>query len=52
MKLKQLSQDEIFMLFEYYLQRIHDHDFVVAFIRKEGFESLADLLEWLPKRKS
>lgn len=51
-KLKQLSQREIFMLFEYYLRRINDHQFVVCFIREEGFESLSELLKRVPKDKS
>ena len=48
LKLKQLSEREILMLFEYYLRRIRDHPFVVAFVQQEGFESLAELLNKLP----
>jgi hypothetical protein len=51
-KLKQLSQREILMVFEYYLRLIHDHQFIFHFVREQGFESLTELLEQLPKRKS
>lgn len=49
-KLKQLSRREILMLFEYYLKRINDHQFVVGYIEKEGFESLAELLKSVRQR--
>jgi len=47
-KLKQLSEREIMMLFEYYLRRIRDHQFVLTFVQQEGFESLGELLKKLP----
>lgn len=51
-KLGQLCQREILMLFEYYLKRIQDHQFVVGFVRGQGFESLAELLEQIPRPRS
>jgi hypothetical protein len=46
-KLNQLKLDEISMLFEYYILRLRDHDFLIAFIRENGFENLSDLIERL-----
>jgi hypothetical protein len=42
-RLKQLSIKEIAMVFEYYVLRLRDHDFIMHFIATEGFENL-DLL--------
>jgi hypothetical protein len=43
-RLKQLSQTEMLMLFEYYLRLLRKIDFVWAFIQHNGFESLTMLL--------
>lgn len=37
----QVSDKEISMLFEYYICRLNDHPFVIAFVESEGFEELA-----------
>ena len=47
-ELKQLSREEILKLFEYYLRLLQQHDFIVSFIRDNGFESLEKLLKSLP----
>ncbi len=49
-KTGQLTQTEIFMLFDYYLRLIRKHDFVWNFVREHGFENLAELVESLPPR--
>jgi hypothetical protein len=43
-KLKQLTIKEIAMIFEYYVLRLRDHDFVMSFIAKNGFENLDRLI--------
>jgi len=50
-KMKQLSLDEIRMVFEYYINRIADFDFLVNFIRTQGFENLNALLSQLKPKK-
>lgn len=44
-RLNQLSQEEILMLFEYYLRLLRKIDFVWAFIQSNGFESLTLMLK-------
>jgi hypothetical protein len=50
-KLNQLELDEISMLFEYYVLRLRDHGFLIAFIRENGFENLSDLIERLASNR-
>lgn len=47
-ELKQLFREEILKLFDYYLRLLQQHDFIVRFIRDNGFESLEKLLKSLP----
>jgi hypothetical protein len=52
-KLRQISDDEIVGLFDYDLHMIATHEFVVAALRPQGFERLADLIQrppFLPRR--
>jgi hypothetical protein len=42
--LGQLTDGEISSLFKYYLHNLAEHDFVVTFALKEGFEHLAGML--------
>ena len=49
-RLKQLSLEEINMMFEYYLRRLNDFDFIADFIRKQGFENLNALLIEMGKK--
>lgn len=51
-KLGQLTLTEIAMVFEYYVLRLRDHDFVVSFIKDKGFENLADLIAQLARAKN
>ena len=51
-KLGQLSETEIAMLFEYYLDNLGEHDFILSFITDEGFENLSGLRVALKKRKA
>lgn len=44
----QLSDEEIFMLFEYYLRLLNRRPFVVEYVKKYGFENLSQLLSKLP----
>lgn len=46
---KQLSLEEIRMVFEYYLTRLKDFDFLMDFIHKEGFENLSAILAEMKK---
>lgn len=43
--LKQVPLVEIEMMFEYYIKRIKDHDFIMIYIKKNGFEGVAKLVE-------
>jgi hypothetical protein len=47
-KFVQLEDWEISVLFDYYLRLLKKHEFVTHFIRTEGFENLAALLERWP----
>jgi hypothetical protein len=49
-KAGQLTQDEILMLFDYYLRLIRKHDSVWTFVCEHSFENLAKLVEELPPR--
>ncbi|MBX9927862.1 MAG: hypothetical protein K2X99_03030 [Gemmatimonadaceae bacterium] len=44
-ELGQISSEEISLLFEYYIHRLHDHEFVDRFARAQGFERLTLLLD-------
>ena len=43
--LGQISNEEIIGLFDYDLRLMKQHDFIVAALRPQGFERLAELLE-------
>jgi hypothetical protein len=49
-KTRQLTHNEIFMLFQYYLYLIRKHQFIWDYVRHEGFENLAELIERHPPR--
>lgn len=49
-ELGQITEEEISMLFEYYLSRMNDHDFLVLYVKANGFERLERLL--LTRRRS
>lgn len=40
------------MVFEYYILRLGEHEFIMSFIATQGFESLAQLIIALGKRKT
>lgn len=46
--LVQLDDREIALLFDYYIRLLKRHDFVMRFIRTEGFEKLASVLDRWP----
>ncbi len=50
-KMKQLSLREIRMVFEYYIKRIADYEFIVDYIRTQGFENLNVLLSEIRPEK-
>jgi hypothetical protein len=50
-KLGQLNIDEVAMMFEYYLDNLASHDFIMHFVRAQGFESLAALIPAMRSRK-
>jgi hypothetical protein len=50
-KMGQLETDEVAMMFEYYLNNLGAHPFIVDFIAAQGFESLAELLPVMKSRK-
>lgn len=43
-KMGQLTPREIAMIFEYYLLNLKDHEFVMEFIKQNGFENLETLI--------
>lgn len=43
--LKQVPLREIKMMFEYYIRRLEEHDFIMDYINKYGFEGVAKLVE-------
>ena len=49
--LRQLNINEILMVFEYYVLRLRDHDFIMRFIETQGFENLEKLIVKLDNRK-
>lgn len=50
-KLGQLPIKEIAMVFEYYILRIGDYDFLNKFLVDESFDNLPELINALKKRK-
>jgi hypothetical protein len=50
-KIGQLREDEIRMLFEYYVRDLRKHEFVWQFICGEGFEHLEELVTRLPQHQ-
>jgi len=51
-ELGQISLRDVRMLFEYYIKNLETHEWVGAFVRTQGFESLAKLLKAMSKRVS
>lgn len=51
-KLRQITIEEIAMVFEYYVRQLGDHTFVMDFIATNGFESLNQLIPELRQRKA
>lgn len=49
--MKQLTSKEIAMVFEYYILRIYDYDFIVDFLIKEDFKQLPLLVKELKEKK-
>ena len=49
--MKQLTSKEIAMVFEYYILRIYDHEFIVNFLNNEGFKQLPLLVAKLNEGK-
>ncbi len=43
-QLRQLSIQEIRMMFDYYLHRLGDYDFILVYLKEQGFEGLIDLV--------
>lgn len=43
--LKQVPINEISMMFDYYIRRLDDHDFIKKYIDKNGFEGVAKLVQ-------
>lgn len=43
--LKQVPLREIKMMFEYYILKLEEHDFIMSYINKYGFEGVAKLVE-------
>lgn len=43
--LKQVPIIEISMMFDYYIRRLDDHDFIKKYIDKNGFEGVAKLVQ-------
>lgn len=50
--LGQLSTREICMVFEYYLLRLNDHEFIMAYTATNGFENLVKLISDLERRQA
>jgi len=50
-KMKQLSLDQVKMIFEYYINRIADHKFLLDHITDQGFENLNALLSQFKSKK-
>jgi hypothetical protein len=48
-RLKQLSLKEIRMMFDYYIRRLGDYDFIMEYLNQEGFEGLVDLIKEVRK---
>jgi hypothetical protein len=44
-QLRQLSIMEIRMMFDYYIRRLGDHDFIIEYLQKEGYEGLLQLVK-------
>lgn len=49
-KMKQLSLNEVRMVFEYYIKRVADFDFLMDYIKNEGFENLDVLIKQLKQK--
>ena len=50
-KMEQLSLDQVKMIFEYYINRIADHKFLLDYITDQGFENLNALLSQFKSKK-
>lgn len=44
-KMNQLTLMEIRMMFDYYIRRLGDYDFILEYLENEGFEGLKDLVK-------
>jgi hypothetical protein len=51
-RLGQISYNDICMLFQYYLDNIIEQDWLLRFVRKQGFESLDLLIKEMQSRKA
>lgn len=51
LKNRNLRQDEVLDMFDYYIRRLGDHDFILAYIKKFGYENLDALLSTMTKSK-
>jgi hypothetical protein len=51
LKLRQLSLREIAMMFDYDICNLREHDFVMEFVQKQGFENLRKLTELISELK-
>lgn len=49
-KNKNLNRNEVLDMFDYYVRRLRDHDFLVSYIRSNGFENLDALLLKIKKK--
>jgi len=48
-QLRQLPIKEIRMMFDYYIQRLGDYDFIMNYLNQEGFEGLSELVAEVKK---
>lgn len=46
----QLGYDEVRDMFDYYIRRLGDHDFIVAYLDKNGFEDLSALVRRMRRK--
>lgn len=50
-KLEQLPIEQVRMMFDYYIQRLGDYDFIMIYLETQGFEGLASLVREVRKLK-
>ncbi len=51
-KLRQISYKDVCMLFHYYLKNLRSHDWIMKFVKENGFEALQELLEEISRKES